>query len=167
MAGIKYVCVSEGKAYEIPLSKIKDGKVFDSRLSDQTVLRMELVYVTQNRNPYEIVRILFDRIAFDKAGIYDIGAAVLSDEFRVEFDYATRESTKLISEITGTTPHPLPIPKAPIIPTNEDIAIIKAYLNKKYPLLLKNSPSALEESIQIAKEHHKEKIKQMKKSYLN
>jgi hypothetical protein len=167
MAGFKNLCVFNDRVYEIPLSKSKNGKMVEPKLSGQTVLSVELVYSIQNRKPYEIIRIVIDRITFDNTGIFDISAAMLTDEFGVVLEYAHRETDKAIGSISRIESRPLPIPKAPIIPTNEELSKIKEYLNQKYPLLLKNSPYAIEHSIQNNRDSHKKKIQQMKKSYLN
>jgi hypothetical protein len=39
------------------------------------------------------------------------------------------------------------LPPAGAVPSEQEMEAIKAYLNRKYPLLLKNSPRALEGAV--------------------
>lgn len=166
MPGLKNICVYNGNTYEFPLSKIANRKIVESKLSGQTVLHVELLYETQNRKPYSIIRIHFSKITFDNNGIHDMNGDLLSEDFQVESEYRNREIYEALSKRQGQELNPLPIPKAPIIPTSEEIDTLKDYLYRKYPLLLQNSPYEIEETIQDVQERHKDKIRQMKKSYL-
>lgn len=165
MAGLKNLCVFNGTVYEIPLNKRKDGKIIETKLSKQTVLNVELVYLTQNRKPYELIRVTFNRITFDNNGVYDVEKAMMTDEFHVEMQYIGRKAFEGINSL-GEDSTPLPIPRAPIIPSEDEINNLKAFLNQKYPLLMENSPYAIEAAIKKEQERHKERIAQMKKSYL-
>lgn len=57
---------------------------------------------------------------------------------------------------------PLPIPRAPIIPSEKEIQVIETYLNSKYPLLLKNSPSSINDSVWLSKKFTKKILKNLK-----
>lgn len=162
---LKMLYISDNEIYEIPISKIKDGKIVKRELSGKVVLEMEILYVTENRKPYEFNRILFNRITFDDNGVYDIRAAMLSPEEQTRFAYMNLGITEVTQDITGIEDNPLPIPKAPTTPTEQEIINIKDYLNRKYPMLLHNSPDAIEYAIFRDKEVHKEQIKKMKQTY--
>lgn len=154
---IKYLCVHDGKVYEIPVYKIKNGKFPKKELAGKTVIMMEMTYETKDRRPFKIIRITFERASFDNKGIYDIHKDAPSQAFAVKLKY-------MFSKLYKKN-EPLPIPIAPVIPTKQEVEILKAYLNKKYPALLQNSPNVIEKWITIAKEQHKKEIKMMKESY--
>lgn len=154
---IKYICVFENTVHEIPLTKVKDGKMEAPIFSNQSVLKMEMVYETKNRKPNKILRIIFNNILFNSDGIYDYGAASVSKEFQVKLEY-------IMSGI-GLESSPLPIPIAPVIPSNKEVELLKNHLNNKYPLLLFNSPYALEEAINQSKVQHQEDVVKMKDTH--
>jgi len=155
--GMKYLCVYDGNVYEIPVYKIKDGKFPKKELAGKTVIMMEMIYETKNRRPYKIVRIAFDRVSFDEHGIYDVGKDDTSKVIDVKLEY-------MYSRYHKST-EPLPIPIAPVIPTDEEVNIIKEHLRKKYPVLYQNSSNVIEEWIQDAQEQHQKEIRMMKESH--
>lgn len=155
--GIKYLCVFDGNVYEIPVYKIKDGKFPKKELAGKTVIMMEMIYETKNRRPYKIVRIAFDRVSFDDEGIYDVRKDSASEVIGVKLEYMYSKLNKKLD--------PLPIPIAPVIPTDEEVKIIKAYISKKYPILCKNSSNIIEKWIKEANEQHKKEIDMMKESH--
>lgn len=81
---IKYICVFENTVHEIPLTKVKDGKMEAPIFSNQSVLKMEMVYETKNRKPNKILRIIFNNILFNSDGIYGYRSAYVSKEFQVK-----------------------------------------------------------------------------------
>ncbi|MBS4223321.1 hypothetical protein [Lederbergia citrea] len=145
----------KNKIYEIPISKIKNGKMMKSELADQTVLMMEMIYETENRKPFRISRLNFQRVSFDTKGIYDVKAEAASEEFRIKLSFIFND---IVSE-------QLPIPIAPCIPSNKEIQVLELYLNNKYPSLLINTPHAIKNLILRSIEIHKEEIEKMKKSH--
>lgn len=151
------MCVLDEEVYEIPFYKIKNDKFPRAELACQTVIMMEMTYETRNRKPFKINRITFDRVSFDDQGIYDSRGASNTKEFGVKLEY-------LFFNLYETF-DPLPIPIAPIIPTEKEIAAIKAYLDRKYPALLRNSPTAIEHWILKRIENHRKEIKMMKASH--
>lgn len=155
--GIKYLCVYDGNVYEIPVYKIKDGKFPKKELAGRTVIMMEMIYETKNRRPYKIVRVAFDRVSFDENGIYDVRKDSASEVIGVKLEYMYSKFHK--------KNEPLPIPIAPVIPSGEEVKIIKEYLKKKYPILYANSSNAIEEWIEEAKEQHQKEIVMMKESH--
>lgn len=144
--------------YEIPVKQIDEGKVEKPNLSNQEVLMVTLAYETENRKSYRLVQIRFERVVFNENGICDFKEEHLSDKNRVLLEYA-------MSGISTGESQPLPIPPAPIIPSEKEIQSIKSYLNRKYPLLLKNSPDAINDSIRKSKKVHEENIKKLKESH--
>ena len=120
---------------------------------------MEIIYETENKKPFKIVNMNFNKITFDKHGVYDVNNTSTSKNFQVKLEYIFSDFSNL-DEIKA-----LPIPIAPSIPTDEEILIIKTYLDNKYPLLLKNSPRAIEDSIYRMKKIHKKEIETFKESH--
>ncbi|OEH53938.1 hypothetical protein AQ616_15810 [Oceanobacillus sp. E9] len=165
MPSVKCLYVYNNNVYEIPRSRIKDGKKIEKKLTGKTVLEMEIIYSIEDRKPKKFLRILFNRVTFNSNGIYDFGSDSLTEQNRVQLEYAFRDITEALSHHKKSELSPLPIPKAPIIPSEEEIVTIKSYLNRKYPNLLNDSPYAIEYTIKKAKENHKEKIRVMKDSY--
>src|SRR5690625_2380188 len=156
---IKYLCILKDKVVEIPISKIKNGKKIKKELSGKAVLKVEMIYETENRKPFKIVNMNFNKITFDKYGVYDVNNASISKNFQVKLEYIFSDFSN-VDEIKA-----LPIPIAPSIPTNEEILIIKTYLDNKYPLLLKNSPKAMENSIYRMRKIHEKEINTFKESH--
>ncbi|MCC3357757.1 hypothetical protein [Bacillus sp. REN16] len=156
---MKCLCVTtNGNVYEIPIKQIDANKVVKEEISNQMVLMVTLAYETENRKPYQLGPIWFERVVFDENGVYDFSDDHLSEKNHVLLEYA-------MSGITTGENSPLPIPPAPIIPSENESQAIKTYLNKKYPLLLKNSPDAINNSIRRSKQIHEENIKKLKKSH--
>ena len=156
---IKYLCILKENVFEIPVSKIKNGKMIKAELSGETVLMMEMIYETENRKPFKIVNINFDKVTFDQNGVYDVNSTSRSKSFQIKLEY-------IFSGLLNTDGvKALPIPIAPYLPNDEEIQVIKIYLERKYPLLLRNSPRAIEKSIYRMNEIHKEEIEKFKESH--
>jgi hypothetical protein len=66
--------------YEIPVKQIDEGKVVKADLSNQEVLMVTLAYETENRKPYRLVQIWFERVVFNENGICDFKEEHLSEE---------------------------------------------------------------------------------------
>ena len=125
MMRIKFLCVLKDQIVEIPVSKIKNGKMIKKELSGEAVLKVEMIYETENRKPLKIVKMNFNKIIFDKHGVYDVNNTSTSKDFQVKLKYIFSGLSN-DDEIKA-----LPIPIAPTIPTDEEILIIKTYLDKK------------------------------------
>lgn len=160
---MKVLCIHNDEVFEIPLTKIKDGKMVKSELAGQTVLMLQISHSTKNRKPYDIFKIDFLKVSFDKNGIYDFRAEMLSEEGFRDFAYVSN----WLTEALGEKSKPLPIPKAPVLPSDHEVNLIKTHLNKKYPKLLENKPHAIEFAIAQEKELYNEKIEKLKRSYKN
>lgn len=153
----KIICVYDNKVFEIPKTKIENGKMKSNKLAGKTVLKMELIYKIKNRKPFLPIRILFNKVTFDNDGIYDIEYSSKENNIKMEYAFA--------DILNGLESSPLPIPIAPTIPTENEIELFKEYLNLKYPALLENEPYAIENAIIISKERHKENIQKLIKSH--
>lgn len=152
---MKNICVYDDKVYEIPLTKIKNGKMEAPKLAGKTVLKVELIYEIKNRKPYKPLRILFDKITFNDDGIYEISESSAENQIKLEYIFAG----------IGPESSPLPIPIAPVIPSVKEIELLKEHLNRKYPALLENNRYAIEDAINESVEFHKENIGKMKRSH--
>lgn len=155
----KYLSITDDKLYEIPKTKISDGKMFKIELAGKTVLNVGLYYEVKDRKPFKVIRFDFNRVSFDKNGVYDYEKEFLSGEGRREMAYVSNFHDN------GDEPFPLPIPKALASPTEIEINTIKEYLNRKYPSLLNNSPNAIEIAIMEEVERYQKKINRLKKSH--
>lgn len=111
--------------------------------------------------PYKIAKIHFDKVNFDQDGVYNMSTYSTSKEFQIRLNYIFSDISNSILDAEKN----LPIPIAPCIPTKEEIKAIQIYINRKYPLLLRNSPKAIETSINRSKEIHNEEIKIFKESH--
>ena len=156
----KFICFLEDEVYEIPVYKIKDAKMFKPELANQSVIMMNIIYETKNRRPNELFHVNFSKPTFVEDGVYDYGAESTSDRMAVMLEYVF---VPLLSEEVDA----LPIPPAPVIPTEKELEIFKTYLNEKYPNLLLNSPDMIERCVGQSKQRHQEKIELMKKSHKN
>jgi len=154
---VKYVFAFKDNVFEIPLKQINESRFVKPELSNQTGLMMEIAYYINERKPYKIARIVFGKISLNDNGVYDFEKTHISEENSIKLEYS-------FASIYGEG-KPLPIPIAPVIPTEKEIDIIKTHLNKKYPSLLQNSPHAITDSILRSKSIHEENIKKMKKSH--
>lgn len=154
---IKFLCVLDGVIHEVPIYKMKNGKMVKPELADKTVIMMEIVYETKDRKPFKIMRINFSKAYFDDRGIHDIESVSNSKEIGIKLEYIFSDFSE--------EPNPLPIPIAPELPTEKEVALIVSYLNRKYPYLLINSPTAIEQAVSESKENHKKEIRKMKLSH--
>lgn len=119
---------------------------------------MEMVYETKDRKPFKLQRISFFEADFDGEGIYDFSDEAASKEMGIELEY-------IFYDIWTGDNTPLPIPIFPVIPSKDEIKILKNYLNDNYPHLLNNSPAALENYVRNRKRKHEENIERMKRSH--
>lgn len=83
---VKYLLVFNNNVLEVPISKFNEGKIKNLELSNQNVLKIEMIYETNNRKPHNINRIHFDRINFDKNGVYYLDDS-LSEENSIKFEF--------------------------------------------------------------------------------
>lgn len=141
---------------EIAATKKVNHSIVDIDLADKTGLLTTLTYETKNRRPYNIVHIGFQRITFNKLGVFSFSEQVTSESVRVQLQYAFYDSL-------GNEPLPLPI--APELPNKEELDVLKTYIINKYPILLQNNPYVFTNSIKRKKELHLQQIQQMKKSH--
>ncbi|MEK5066820.1 hypothetical protein [Cytobacillus sp. FSL R5-0596] len=62
---------------------------------------------------------------------------------------------------------PLPLPRAPINPSKDDINVLKMYITKKYPTISDVFPEWVDYSIKKSKELYQENINKFKVSHKN
>lgn len=148
--------IQSEKIQEIPAIKEKGPAIVDMKLANTTGLLTTIVYETKNRRPYKIVRTNFDRINFNENGIYSFSEQILSENFRIKFNYA-------IGGYDGLST--LPVPIAPELPNKNELALLKSYINEKYPILLENDPFVLESTMKKLTTQHMNDIQRMKKSH--
>ncbi|KAF0817735.1 MULTISPECIES: hypothetical protein [unclassified Cytobacillus] len=154
---LKKVCVHNGHVFEIP--KKDYSEIRRPEFAKQDILMMDMACETKNRKPIRILRIVFDTLAFDDNGVYRTQDAILTDEFYVQFSYAMYNSN--IDE------RPLPLPRAPINPSKDDINVLKMYITKKYPTISDVFPEWVDYSIKKSKELYQENINKFKVSHKN
>jgi hypothetical protein len=84
---MKVFCLSDdSNVHEIPMKNIRDSKIICEYLSGKSVLEVQIVYQSKNRKPYKLIDIYFERISFNSKGVYDVSAALLSPENRIDFE---------------------------------------------------------------------------------
>ncbi|QOK29954.1 hypothetical protein IIE26_28025 (plasmid) [Cytobacillus oceanisediminis] len=154
---LKKVCVHNGHVFEIPKKEYSEMR--RPEFAKQDILMMEMAYETQNRKPIRILRIVFDTLSFDDNGVYSTQVAILTDEFYVRFSYAMYNS--------NLNERPLPLPRAPIIPSKDDIYVLKMYITKKYPTISDVFPEWVDYSILKSKELYLENTNKFKDSHKN
>ena len=154
---VKYICVVDGEVSEIPFYKVKNGQFPKPEFANKTGIMMEMVYETRNRKPYKIYRVVFEHVTFDEQGIYNSRTSENQRKFCVKLKYLFTDLYEPLE--------PLPIPIAPIIPTDDEITALKDYINRKYPALLKNSPTIIEDRIAESKKNYAKELQKMKDSH--
>ncbi|MBS4022978.1 MAG: hypothetical protein KGZ79_11275 [Dethiobacter sp.] len=161
MPGIKFLYItSEGKVYTIPTPNDSTYKAIPE-LGNSSVLMVNLYYETKNRKPWRLIRVGFDRIQLEEHGQY-----VLTTQERHDKFYNFNMFGFMTVEELSKGDEPLPIPKAPDIPTaKEKIALIN-FIRSKYPALWENSPLAVEKAIEFNINAHSKLINMVKEANL-
>ena len=157
MSGTKYIYVSRDlKIYPIPIPKDYTYKAVPE-LANENVLKVNFIYETKNRKPWELFYFGFMRIQLNDKGQYihssDDDPALYNF---INYGFATAEELCKRDLIT--------IPKAIDIPNSNEKAAIISYIKKKYPSLWENSPGVLEMSIQSRMDKQAELVNLVKKA---
>ncbi|GIO99974.1 hypothetical protein J14TS5_50600 [Paenibacillus lautus] len=92
-------------------------------------MEVQIVYQSKKRKQYKLIHIYFERISFNSKGVYDVSVALLSPEMRIDFEYMNRRMFRHV-RLLGEKLEALPIPRAPVIPSREEINIIKLHMEK-------------------------------------
>ena len=159
MSGIKFLFISgEGEVYLIPVSKGSVYKAVPS-LANQSVLVVELLYEVENRNPWRLIYVGFDRIQLDGHGQYVPTVEERGSKFYniCHFGLASAEELSKREE-------PIAIPKALVVPNAKEKDTLISFMKRKYPSLWENSPEAVELSIQSRLDTHSDLVNLVKES---
>ncbi len=157
MAGFLNLCICmDGKIIKVPNVKWDNNKSIP-QLSEQEVLHVHIVYDTEERNPNMIIGVWFDRVQLDELGQYSLNKNHPSLQNFIEYAFVSAEELCERNE-------PLTIPAAPVVPTQFEKESLNTYLKNKYPVLLKNSPHAIELTINRLNEQHRKYIGLVKKA---
>lgn len=142
--GIKQFCIHNEQVSEI--SRKECHSFTRPEFANQDILCMSMVYEIKDRRPSEIVSISFNILPFDENGEFSTQKFFSSEEFSVFFTYAMN--------IFGNTP--LPVPRAPAVPSKKEKDLIKTFIRQKYPSVSETLAEWIEWSIINNKENHKE-----------
>ncbi|MDR3587524.1 MAG: hypothetical protein P4L59_19765 [Desulfosporosinus sp.] len=159
MSGIKFLFISrEGEVYPIPALK---GSVYKPvpRLANESVLVVELFYEVENRKPWQLIYVGFDRIQLDGHGRY-----ILTMEERGSKFYNICHFGLTSAEELSKREEPIAIPKALVVPNAKEKKALISFIKTKYPALWENSPEAVELSIQSRLNTHCDLVNLVKKS---
>lgn len=161
MSGLKFLVISrEGKVYPIPIPK---GPTYNAvpELANQQALVVDLFYETQNRKPWRLLHIGYDRIELDEHG-QQTSEDLERHKKLYNFNNFGICTVEQLSKRRG----PFSIPEAPDIPTKVEKDALRTYIKQKYPVLWENSPYAIENSIKSRIDTHSELISMVKKASL-
>ncbi|MCO1603498.1 hypothetical protein [Desulfosporosinus nitroreducens] len=159
MSGIKFLFISgKGEVCPIPASKGSDYKAAPE-LANESVLVVELFYEVKNRKPWRLIHVGFDRIQLDEHGQY-----ILTLEERVSKFYNISHFGLATAEELSKREEPVTIPKALVVPNAKEKEALISFIKRKYPILWKNSPEAIEVSIQSRLNTHLDLVSLVKKS---
>ena len=159
MSGIKFLFIGgEGEVYPIPASKGSAYKAVP-RLANESVLVVELFYETENRKPWRLIYVGFDRVQLDGHGQYLQTMEERGSKFYniIHFGLASAEELSKREE-------PIAIPKALVVPNAKEKDALISFMKRKYPILWENSPEAIELSIQSRLNTHSDLVNLVKKS---
>jgi hypothetical protein len=159
LSGIKFLFISgEGEVYPTPALK---GSVYKAvpGLANESVLVVELFYETENRKPWRIIYVGFDRIQLDGHGQY-----ILTMEERGSKFYNISHFGLASAEELSKREGPIAIPKALVVPDAKEKEALINFMKRKYPILWENSPEAVELSIQSRLNTHSNLVNLVKKS---
>jgi hypothetical protein len=159
LSGIKFLFIGgEGEIYPIPASKGSAYKAVP-RLANESVLVVELFYETENRKPWRLIYVGFDRVQLDGHGQY-----ILTMEERGSKFYNISHFGLASAEELSKREEPIAIPKAPVVPNAKEKEALISFMKRKYPILWGNSPEAVELSIQSRLHTHSDLVNLVKKS---
>ncbi len=159
MSGLKFLVISrEGKVYPVPIPK---GPTYNAvpELANQQALVVDLFYETQNRKPWKIINVGYDRIELDEHGQQTAEDQDLHRKL-YNFNNFGISTVEQLSKRRG----PIPIPEAPVIPTKVEKDALRCFIQKNYPVLWENSPNSIEYSINSRLDNHAKLINMVKEA---
>lgn len=160
MTGCRYLFISNGDKI-IKISQPKNHKYKSvPQLANQDVLEVILYYKNKDRKPHELLTIGFDRFRLDSNGNYEETEA---DRKRAFHNFFAFGMPSLLEEVEAED-KPLPIPVAPIVPTDNEKRLLYSYINEKLPNLAADAPYVVESKIKASREKYEEFKNMAKKS---
>ena len=159
MSGLKYLFLTgQGDVYQIPIPNGTRYKPVP-QLANQIVLVVDLFYETQNRKPWRLKHVGFDRIQLNLHGEY-----ILTNKEKQKRLYNFFNFGIVTAEELSRKEDPWPIPGAPVIPNDVEKKVLIEFLKEKYPVLLENSPNVIEEAIESSLYKHSELQKMVREA---
>lgn len=148
----------DGGVYRRPVPNSDSYKPFIS-LANQEILMALIHSETINRKPTRVDLISFDRLKLDSKGGFKYNRKEMKDRSYnfVHFGFVDEKELSKREEI--------PIPKAPVVPSREELDNLYKYINDKYPMLSKSLKICINEHIESVKKHHEELKRMVKKAY--
>ena len=147
----------DGGVYRRPVPNSDSCKPFIS-LANQEILMVLVHSETINRKPIRVDLVSFDRLKLDSEGGFEYNKKEMKDRSYnfIHFGFADEEELSEREEI--------PIPKAPRVPTREELDALYKYINDNYPVLSESLKICMNEHIRSIKKHHEELKTMVKKS---
>jgi hypothetical protein len=153
MSGIRWLFISEDfkvyRTYEPKNHVYKPIK----ELASQEVLEVILFYETNERKPYKLLQVSFERLGLDSTGGY-----VITDDARDRGFYNLTNYAFATPEDLASSEEPLAIPIAPITPSSSEKKALYKYLKEKLPSLAKDAPLVVERCVNSLKQNHQNNI---------
>lgn len=126
-------------------------------LSGQEILLVGIIYETLKRKPVRLLAVNFSRFRLDSIGGYTITDEEVNKAMYnfFHFGYSTAEDL-------AQRDMPLPIPKAPVIPTDKEKEVLYNYFRSNLFALAHEVPRIVEREILSLKETHQEHLNLIK-----
>lgn len=157
MTGCRFLFITGGDKI-IKISQPKNNRYKSvPQLANQDVLAVILYYENKDRKPDQLLTVEFNRFRLDSDGNYEVTEADRKREFH---NFLAFGMPSLLEE----GDKPLPIPVAPIIPTDTEKKLLYSYINEKLPNLAADAPYVVERRIKAMKEKYEEFKSMAKKS---
>ncbi|EES73360.1 MULTISPECIES: hypothetical protein [Paenibacillus] len=153
MTGCRYLFISSNGDKIIKISQPKNHKYKSvPQLANQNVLEVILFYKNKDRKPHQLLTVEFDRFRLDSNGNYEETEV---DRKRAFHNFFAFGMPSLLEEVE-VDDKPLPIPVAPIVPTDSEKRSLYSYINEKLPNLAAAAPYVVESKIKASREKYEE-----------
>ncbi|WP_442601836.1 hypothetical protein [Paenibacillus sp. KN14-4R] len=161
MTGCRYLFISSNGDKIIKISQPKNHKYKPiPQLANENVLEVILLYENKDRKPHQLLTVEFDRFRLDSNGNYEETEA---DRIRAFHNFFAFGMPILLEDVE-VDDKPLPIPVAPIVPTDSEKRSLYNYINEKLPNLAVGAPYVVESKIKASREKYEEFKNMAKKS---
>lgn len=142
MGGIRYLFISRAdKVHKIRIP-VNNQYPAVKELQDELVLEVILNYETQNRKPYRLVNVTFDRLQLNEEGRYIYTEEEQKERF-YNFKLFAFNTPESLSEREG----PIYLPRAIAIPTEREKETLIKYIEKEMPLMYQSGLQAIDDAI--------------------